>query len=101
MRRAAGLGPGEGEQEVREITLGIDEDGRDAVDRRFLDQGQAEAGLAAAGHAHADRVGDQIPRVVEDEIRARFSGRGVEGSPEVEHAQLLVVRHGRPSPPRE
>ena len=61
----------------------VDADGRDAVDGGFLQQRQAQAGLAAAGHADADGVGRQVLRVVEHQVvaercrrRARFRGRG-------------------------
>ena len=36
--------------------------------RRLLEQREAEAGLAAAGHADADRVRRQVPRVVEQRL---------------------------------
>jgi hypothetical protein len=95
-----GLEAGEGEEQIGEVALGIDEDGRDAVDGRLLDERQAEAGLAAAGHAHADRVGDQVLRVVEDEAVLRFLLLPVVGPAQVEDAQLLEVggaRHAEPS----
>ena len=91
------LEPGEREQQVGEIALGIDDDGRDAVDGRFLDQRQAQAGLAAAGHADADRVGDQVLRVVEDQAVLRLLLLPVIGPAQVEDAQLLEIgrdRHG-------
>ena len=48
-----------------EIALGIDGEHREAVDGRLLDERDAQAGLAAAGHADADGVRDQVRRVVE------------------------------------
>ena len=44
---------GKGQQQVAEVALGVDRDRGDAVDRRFLEQRDAQAGLAAAGHADA------------------------------------------------
>ena len=37
---------------------------------------EAQPGLAAAGHPDADRVGDEILRVVEDEIVGRLPRAG-------------------------
>ncbi|MDP2999605.1 MAG: hypothetical protein Q8N47_19100 [Bryobacterales bacterium] len=54
----------ESQQQIGQIALGIDHDGRNAVDRRFLQQADTKAGLAAAGHAHADGVRDQVARIV-------------------------------------
>jgi hypothetical protein len=91
------LGPEarEGEQQVGQIALGIDEQRRHAVQRRLLDQGQAEAGLAAAGHPDAHRVGDQILRVVEEEILGGLLRLPVVEPPQVEDAQLLEGRGAR------
>src|SRR5262249_44480795 len=66
----------------------------DAVEQRLLDERQAQAGLAAAGHADAHRVGDEILRVIEDETRARLLGAEVIRSAEVEDAELLEVGGG-------
>ena len=38
-----------------------------AVDRRFFEEREAQARLAAAGHADANGVRHEVPRVVEDE----------------------------------
>ena len=55
---------GKGEQQVAEVALGIDGDDRDAVDGGFFEQRQAEARLAAAGHADAHGVGGEVLGVV-------------------------------------
>ena len=57
---------GKGEHEIPEVPFGVDAQGGDAVDRRFFEQRQAEAGFAAAGHPDADRVGREVLRVVEN-----------------------------------
>ena len=60
---------GELQQQVGDVALGIDEDGRHAIQRGLFQQTDAEAGLAAAGHAHADGVGGQIAGIVVDRLR--------------------------------
>ena len=61
------------EQQIAEIALGIDDDRGDAVDGRFFEQRQAEARLAAAGHADADGVRGQVLRVVEQQFIGRLA----------------------------
>ncbi len=80
----------ERQEQVAEIALRVDGQHRHAVHRRFLDQRQAEAGLAAPGHADDHRVGDQVLRVVEDRLGAQRVRRQVERLPEVEDAELFV-----------
>ena len=67
----------EGEAEVREVALRVDEEHGDAVEQRLLDEREAEARLAAARHPDADRVGDEVLRVVEEEARAGLLGAEV------------------------
>ena len=89
---------GEREHQIGEVALGVDEEGGDAVDRRLLEQGEAQTGLAAARHAHAHCVGDEVLRVVEHEPGLRLPRRQIPGASEVEDAELLEVgagRHGR------
>ena len=64
------LGPklGEGEHEVAEVALRIDDDRRDLVDRRLFEQRQAQPGLAAPRHAHAHGVRDEVARVVQQPV---------------------------------
>src|SRR5204863_8197932 len=83
----------ERQEEVRQVPLGIDGNRRDAVDGGFLDERQAQPGLAAAGHADAKSVGDQVPGVVEDRLAERAALR-IALPAEVEDAKLLEVPHG-------
>ena len=80
----------EGQQEIREVALRVDRDRRHAVERRLLDQVDAEAGLAAPGHAHADRVRDQVLGVVEERLGGTRLLRQVVGRAEIELPELLV-----------
>ena len=45
------------EQQVGQITLGINQNRRHAVERSLFEQAETEPGFAAAGHAHTDSVG--------------------------------------------
>ncbi len=83
----------ERQQQVAQIALGVDRDHGDAVDGRFFDQRQAQAGLAAAGHADADGVRDQIAGVVEHQVVERPTRVHVELAAEIEQPQLLEVLH--------
>jgi hypothetical protein len=76
---------GEVEQEIGKIAFGIDDDGGDAIDGGFLKQADAEAGLAAAGHADADGVGDQVLGIEEKEAIVLFA--------EIEYAELFKILH--------
>ena len=60
------LGPqvGEGEQQVGDVAFGVDDDRGHPIERGLFEQIDAEAGLAAAGHADTDRMGGQVARVV-------------------------------------
>ena len=79
------------QQQIAEIALGIDGQHRDPVDGRLFDQCDAEPGLAAAGHADADGVRQEIPRVVEDEIVEPGALLEIELLTEVEESELLVI----------
>ena len=85
-----------GEEEVAQVALRVDGDGRHAVERGLLQQGDAQAGLAAARHPHAQRVGGEILRLVEERLVASLPRLRVEYPAEVEHAQLVEVVHRRP-----
>ena len=54
------------QQQVGDVTLRIDRDRRNAVDRRFLEQRQAQPRLAAARHAETDGMGHEIAGIVEN-----------------------------------
>ena len=84
---------GKRQQEIREIALGVDGEDRDAVDRRFLDQGDAKSSLSAPGHPHADGVREQILRIVQDRFRQSRSRVEVVAFAEVEEPKLFVGLH--------
>ena len=94
-RKSSGARSGNVEQQVAEVALRIDDDRRDAVDGGLLEQRQAEPGLAAARHADADGVRDEIARVVEQQVVPALLFREVERLAEVERAELLEVLHLR------
>ena len=91
--KSAGRQSREGQQQVAEVALRIDRDHRHAVDRGLFDQVDAEAGLAAAGHAGDHAVGDEVGRVVEKRRVAAGLGVGIELAAEVEEAELLEIGH--------
>ena len=91
-----GLELGERQEQVPHVSLRIDHDGGNAVDRRFLEQADPEPRLAATGHAHAHRVRRQVLGVVEQNLVVRLTGRLVLGASEIERAQLLEVLHRGP-----
>ena len=84
----------EGEEEVGDIAFGVDDDGGDAVEGGFFEEGEAEAGFAAAGHAEDDAVGDEVFGVVEEELVLGGFGGDVVGAAEVEGAGFFVVGGG-------
>lgn len=51
---------GEGEQQVGEISLGVNHYPRDAVQGGLLQEANPQASLSASGHAHADGVSGQV-----------------------------------------
>jgi hypothetical protein len=85
----------EGQQQVRDVALGVDDQRRDAVEGRFLEQRDAQAGLAGAGHADADGVRRQVLRVVQQRRGRKRPGGGVVLAAEIEDAELLEVLHVR------
>jgi len=85
---------GKRQQQIREIALRIDRQYRDAIDGRFLDERDPEAGLPAAGHADAHGVRQQILGVVEERFRRSGARCEVVLLSEVEETELLVGRHG-------
>ena len=58
-----GVEVGERQAEVGQVALRVDEQGRDPGAQHLLDEHDAEAGLARAGHPDDDAVGRQISRV--------------------------------------
>ena len=84
----------ERQQQIAQVAFGIDDDGRDAVERRFLNQADAESGFAGTGHADAHRVGGQVLRFVEQRLFRRLPRFGIEDPSQIEHAQLFEIDHG-------
>ena len=54
-----------GQQQVAEVALGVNGNDRHAVDRRFFDQPNTQAGFPAARHAGDDPVGHEVGRVIQ------------------------------------
>jgi hypothetical protein len=77
------------QHQIREIALRIDDEGRNAVDRRFLDQSDAQAGLAAAGHADTHRVRREIACIVQNQLVARRAAVRKADFTEIECAELF------------
>ena len=77
---------GKRQQEIGEVAFRIDHDDRHRIDNRFLDDRNAESGLAASRHADAERVRDEIARVVEHEIVCRLLCVRVETPAEIKNA---------------
>ena len=84
---------GKRQQQIAQVALGIDGNGRHAVDRRLFQQRQAQPRLAAARHAHAHRVRRQVPRVVQHQLIHGGPLRQVVAPPQVEQAKLFEVLH--------
>jgi hypothetical protein len=83
----------EREQQVADVALRVDRDRGHAVDRGLLEQRQAQARLAAAGHADADRVRGEVARVVE-QVGAELLRTGIELATEVEGAEAFIGGEG-------
>ena len=80
----------EGEQEIGQIPFRIDYDGGDGIYGRLLEQADAQAGLAAAGHADTDRMRQQVLRVIQKEGPRR---RGLGLTTQVEYAESFKLLH--------
>ena len=92
-RKSSGRSCGKVSSRFAEVALGIDHDGGDAVDRRLLEQADAEPGLAAARHADADGVRDEVSRVVQQPaFSAPLRGQVVRAA-EIERAELFECLH--------
>ncbi len=73
----------EEQQQVREVALRVDGDDRDALAQQLLEEDDGEAGLARAGHADDEPVGQQVGGV-ELEPRAGLAAVGVDLLSEIE-----------------
>jgi hypothetical protein len=98
---------GKRQQQIPEVSLRIDHQRWHAVDGRLFEEGDAEPGLAASGHADDHRVRHEVARVVEQrrlrplaalEVGLATETREADLAAEIERSQLLEVLHG--SPPR-
>ncbi len=89
---------GEGEQQVREVAFRVDDQHREAVNRRLLNDPDAQAGLAAAGHPENHGVGDEIGRVVEQRHVGRFAGLAIDAASQIEEPELLVIHRQTSNP---
>ena len=85
----------ERQQEVAQIAFRVNRDDRDAIDRCLFDEREAQARLAAAGHADADGVGHEVARVVEHHLVERVPACHVVAAPEIEKTELFIVLHTR------
>src|SRR5690606_23697058 len=81
----------EGEGQVAEVTLGVDGQDWHPVNGGFLDEADAQPGLAAAGHADDDCVGGQVAGVVEHGLAGHGHVIGLDLAAQVEGAQFLEV----------
>ena len=79
-----------GEQQVAQIPLGIKHNGRDAVQRRLFQQANPQAGLAAAGHPHADSVGREVASF-QQQRAAGFAVRPVELLAQVKSCRVFKI----------
>ena len=101
----AGLNPGsevfgtqigKTEKQVGDIPFGIDGDHRNIVDQRFLQQPDPQAGLAAAGHADDNGMGQKVFGIIKDQFISPLPGRHIKGFSQVENTQFFVSFHRKP-----
>ncbi len=86
------LGPqfGKGQQEIAHVSLGIDDQRRNVVDRRLFQQTDSQSGFSTAGHSHKDRMCQQVARIVQQWNRQITLLLAIERSSEVENPELFV-----------
>ena len=82
-----------GQHQVRNVALGVDHERRNAVERGLLQDRDAKARLAAAGHADADGVRRQVARVVHQGLAGERVSCGVVAAADIESAEFFEVRH--------
>ena len=82
-----------GQHQVCDVALGVDHERRNAIERGLLEDRNAKARLAAAGHADAHGVRRQVPRVVHQGLAGERVFRGVVAAADVESAQFFEVGH--------
>jgi hypothetical protein len=74
------------QQQIAEIALGVDADGRHAIDGGLFEQRKAQARLARARHPHAHGVRGQVLRVVQDQVVLERVRGWIVFTTQVEHA---------------
>ncbi len=75
--KSCGASAREVQQEVGQVPFGIDDDGRDALQRRFFEQGNAQTGFPGAGHPGDHRVGGQVGGIVGKGFLDRLFSGGI------------------------
>ncbi len=92
-REVLRLEVGEGQEQVGNVALGVDDDGRDVVQHGLFQQVDAQAGLAGAGHADHDGVGGQVARVVVDHLVDELLGARLVAAAQVKRRGGFDKRH--------
>ena len=92
--KSSPLRDGERQHQIAEVALGIDDDGGNVIDGRFFEKRETEAGLAAAGHADADRMGHQILRIVQQPARLRLFRGEIIRAADIKDAELFEILCG-------
>jgi hypothetical protein len=79
------------EQEVAHVSLGIEDQRRDAGEERFLQQDDREPGLARSGHADDHAVRRQVGRLDRQRVRAGLARLWIEteSQPQVGHGDRV------------
>ncbi len=89
---------GERQHQVGHVALGVDHDGRYAVQGGFLQKADAKAGLAAAGHADTNGMRRQVLRLVKQKaVFLNLLLTRLTGTPHIENAEFFKIH--RRSPP--
>jgi len=68
------------QEEVGQVALGIDDDGRGAVEGSFLEHTDTQTGLARSGHTGDHRMGCEIGRIQQQRIVGQCTRLGVKDS---------------------
>jgi hypothetical protein len=71
------------EQEIRQVSFGIDDDRRDSCQCRFFQQRDAQTCFSGTGHTCDHRVSGQVGGVVIDGIICQRFGVGIVGASEI------------------
>ena len=81
------------EQDIAHVTLGIQRDNRNVIERRLLQQADAETGFARTRHADDDSMCRQVLRVVQNEVVGEFVGFAVVALADIERTKFFEVQH--------